>query len=124
MGEEGGAGIRILILDTEQPTLKKMQSYLQELDYISYTEVYTQSEMMLDAYRRERPGMVFIRVGRPDLNGLSAARRIRAMDELAKIVFICKNQDYTTLAWELRAVDYLLDPLDYDRFIEVLARAG
>lgn len=101
-----------------------MQGYLRELDYISHTEVYAQPETMLIAYQQERPGMVFVRVGQPAINGLMAARSIRAMDDLAKMVFLCKNRDYTALAWELGAVDYLLEPLELDRFIEALARAG
>ena len=115
--------MRILILDTERSAITKLKSYLAELDYVEQTEVFNRPEAMLAAYQQERPGMVFIRVGKPSLNGLQVARQVREGDERAKLVFVALNEDYAQYAHGV-AVDYLIEPFELERFLEVMARAG
>lgn len=87
-------------------------------------KVFKHPDPLLAAYRKERPGMVFVRVGSSEINGLKVTRQVRAIDNQAKVVFLSKYKDYVNFVWEVGAIDFLLEPFGQERFIEVLARAG
>ena len=116
--------MRILILDVETQAIEELRGYLKGIGYLDFTECYHRVEEMLEAYRKERPGIVFIRVGHKQFNGLEAARMLKRLDERAKIVFISKFDDYVEFAWELGAIGYLAEPLNHEQFFAMLARAG
>ena len=120
----GGETLQIFILDTDDQAINTLKSYLSEMEYLSNTMIFIHPEDMLEAYRQERPGMLFIRVGNPQINGIWIARQVRVIDNMAKVVFISKYKAYAELAWETGAVDFLLEPIRYERFMEALARAG
>lgn len=115
--------MRILLLDSEQSAIERQMDFLAGLDYVEQTEVFRKPESLLETYIQERPGMVFIRVGKPELNGLQLARKLLEIDKRAKVVFVAQNSDYAEYAHGL-AVDYLIEPFDLERFLEVMARAG
>lgn len=116
--------MRIFILDSDQQAVDELKSYLSEMDYLSNTVIFSLPEAMLEAYRQERPGMLFIRVGSTRINGFWISRQVRVIDNMAKVVFISKYKGYAELAWEAGATDFLLEPFGYERFMEALARAG
>lgn len=116
--------MRIFILDTDEQAVNELQRYLSEVDYLNNTVIFSDPKAMLEAYRQERPGMVFIRVGSSEINGLLISRKVREIDTRAKMVFISKYKGYADLVWEAGATDFLLEPFGYERFMEALARAG
>lgn len=63
--------------------------------------------------------VVFLDVQMPRLNGLDAAARLKGQVE---IVFLTAYDQYAVRAFEQRAADYLLKPLDADRLADTVAR--
>jgi len=67
-----------------------------------------------------RPGLVFLDIQLPELNGLEVLRRIK---HEAEIVFTTAYDEYAVTAFELGALDYLLKPFGSQRFQQTMARA-
>jgi two-component system LytT family response regulator len=64
--------------------------------------------------------LVFLDVQMPDLSGLQVVQQVPA-PLLPLVVFVTAYDRYTLQAFEAHAVDYLLKPLDPDRFTRCLA---
>lgn len=56
----------------------------------------------------------------PKRTGLDLGRQIRAADNDNVIIYITSSEDYAMDAYEVRAVRYLLKPIDEDKFFEAL----
>jgi two-component system LytT family response regulator len=65
--------------------------------------------------------LVFLDVQMPDFSGLEVLQRVRDIPGLPLVVFVTAYDQYTLQAFENHAVDYLLKPLDPDRFARSLA---
>ena len=52
----------------------------------------------------------------PNMDGLSAARRMREIDSNVALVFVTNLARYAINGYEVSALDYILKPLDYDAF--------
>jgi CheY-like chemotaxis protein len=75
-----------------------------------------------------RPALVFLDIHMPELDGVAVAEALAA--EAARggavpaIVFVTAYDAHAVRAFDLNAVDYVLKPVDVDRFDRALTRAG
>lgn len=71
--------------------------------------------------QRERPDVVFLDVQMPVLSGFEVLARL-PQQSLPLVVFVTAFDQYALRAFEARAVDYVLKPLDERRFEVTLER--
>jgi DNA-binding LytR/AlgR family response regulator len=56
------------------------------------------------------------------MNGMEAAQRIRQADELVEIIFVTNMAQYAIQGYKVRALDYIVKPVEYMSFCESLKR--
>ena len=66
-----------------------------------------------------RVDVLFLDVEMPDLNGLDM---LRLLPEPPQVVLTTAHEDFAWDAYELRVVDYLVKPFDYERFEQAIQR--
>lgn len=116
----------IYILENDAADGDRLKKHLLDLntrDDVIDIRLFDQPEDFLRELKSNRPDMAFIRVGRIGLNGLTVARKIRELDHLTKIVLISNYRDYAIYAYDVQAIDYLLEPLEIDRLRQTLQKA-
>lgn len=73
----------------------------------------------LEAVAAREPDMVFLDVRMPRLGGVEVAQRLR---DRVLVVFLTAFEEYAVHAFEQRAVDYLVKPLDVERLADTVQR--
>jgi DNA-binding LytR/AlgR family response regulator len=73
----------------------------------------------VELFEQHRPGVAFLDVHMPGMNGVDAARAIGAR---AQIVFVTAFEQYAVQAFEHGAIDYIVKPLDEARLAATVAR--
>ncbi len=63
---------------------------------------------------------VFMDIDLPMLNGMDAAKKLRAQDKVVPIVFITNLQHYAIEGYSVNAISYLLKPVTYPQAETVL----
>ena len=71
---------------------------------------------------RTRPDIVFLDIQMPEVDGFEVLARV-GPEAVPAVVFVTAHDRYAVAAFEVHAVDYLLKPIDQDRFAEAVARA-
>jgi two-component system LytT family response regulator len=72
--------------------------------------------------RERNPGIVFLDVQMPEMDGFDVVRTIGA-EFMPAVVFVTAHDQYAIQAFEINALDYLLKPVIEERFVKALARA-
>ena len=67
--------------------------------------------------------LILMDIELPEMDGMTAAGRIREMDKDVIIIFITNSPQYAIQGYKVEAIDYLLKPLAWYAFSEALKRA-
>ena len=112
---------RVLIIDDE-PLARAMVSGLlrEDPEIKSIVECEDGSEVR-EAIERVQADIVFLDVEMPGVDGTKIASDLSVEDPV--IVFVTAHGKYATLAFDIRAADYVLKPFTDRRFREAVRRA-
>ncbi|HSC38110.1 MAG TPA: LytTR family DNA-binding domain-containing protein [Chitinophagaceae bacterium] len=112
--------IRCLIIDDEPPAREIIRRYIEEVPYL---ELVGECGNALDALIRLQQtevDLLFLDIRLPQLNGTDFLKTLR---QPPKVIFTTAYQEYALEGYELDAVDYLLKPFRFDRFIKAINKA-
>ena len=75
---------------------------------------------MLEAARKEKFTIYILDIMMPGINGINAAQEIRTFDTTADIVFLTSSKIFAYESYRVKALDYLLKPVDKDLLFSIL----
>lgn len=113
--------IRTLLVDDEPLARRRLAQLLaQAPDFVVQGECSNGTEAVAALTNEAAVDLVFLDVQMPDLSGLQVLQQLQGRP-LPLVVFVTAYDQYALSAFEAHAVDYLLKPLDSERFERCLA---
>ncbi|CAA9200653.1 Transcriptional regulatory protein BtsR [Flavobacterium bizetiae] len=103
-----------IIVDDEPPAIRLLQKYFQQLQGIKCVATCTRAVEALALIETHKPDVVFLDIQMPDLNGIQLSAIIK---DKVKIVFTTAYPQFAIEGFEVNAIDYLLKPIPFERFI-------
>jgi two-component system, LytTR family, response regulator len=113
--------IRTLIIDDEPIARRGIRRLLRNEPDVEIVKECTNGREAVSVIKRESPDLVFLDVQMPLLDGFGVIAEL-SPDEIPEIVFITAYDEYSIRAFEVNALDYLLKPIDPERFRKTMAR--
>src|SRR5438067_5631929 len=112
----------LLIIDDEPLTLKALAQIFLDRQFTVLTASSAAEGLAL--FARQRPDVVLLDIGLPDLTGLETFQRIHRLDTRTPVIFMTGYGTTETAieAMKLGAYDYLVKPLDPERLPELVTR--
>ena len=85
-------------------------------------KTFQDAEELLGCTRWERFTLYLLDVMMPGMNGMECARRIRRLDDAAEIVFLSSYPGFAHEGYDVRALHYLLKPVEQAKLFALLDR--
>ena len=114
--------IRAIIVDDEPLARDLIRSLLEPEVDLDVVAEYSGGTAAMKDMDSAQPDLMFLDVQMPRKSGIDVARAL-AGDEAPYIVFVTAYDRYAIDAFELNALDYVLKPIDPDRFSASVRRA-
>lgn len=114
--------MRIVIVDDELPGRLALRQSLAVMPGATIVDECADGAAAVEAIVRHAPDLLFLDVQMPGMSGFDVLERVGA-DAVPGVVFVTAHDRYAVRAFEAAAVDYLLKPIDPDRFREAYQRA-
>lgn len=115
-------GTKALIVDDEALARERVRTLLADADGVTIVGECSGGREAVEAILDKRPDVVFLDVHMPDLNGFEVLEAV-ATDWLPAVIFVTAYDEYALKAFDVHAIDYLLKPIEPERFRKALARA-
>jgi len=111
--------IRALIVDDEPLSRRGLLIRLQDTPDMEVVGEAAGGRAALEAIRRHQPDVVFLDIEMPGMSGLDVVSQLPT-ETMPLVVFVTAFDRYAIKAFEARAVDYLLKPVDEERLAGTL----
>jgi two-component system, LytTR family, response regulator len=115
------AKISTIIIDDEALARRGLELRLRHASDFDVVAQCASARDALPAIRAHRPDLVFLDIQMPGLSGFELLAQIPS-ESLPLVVFVTAYDQYAIRAFETRAVDYLLKPIDDERFDATLEK--
>lgn len=81
---------------------------------------FTNGDDLVEAYRNETMDLIILDVIMPLLNGIETARELRSMNQTVPIIFLTSSREFAVDSYEVKALNYLMKPVDHDKLFFTL----
>lgn len=102
--------------------VKLLHIWQEAHDTVLEYKTFHNATELLSTAEKERFTLYLLDVMMPGVDGMAAAREIRSFDEAAEIVFLTSSPDFAYASYSVRALDYLLKPIQADKLFAILSR--
>jgi len=112
--------IKCVITDDEPLARKGLRSYIQKIDFLTLVGECEDGIQLNGLLKTEKPDLIFLDIEMPHLSGLELLASIL---NPPKVIIISAYEQYALKGYELDVVDYLLKPVNFDRFLKAVNKA-
>jgi two-component system LytT family response regulator len=116
------APIRALVVDDEPLARKGVAQLVAAADDVTVVDEAADGTQAVRQIEEHEPDLVFLDVQMPEMTGLEVVRAV-GVDAMPVTIFVTAYDEYAVEAFEAHALDYLLKPIDEERFAEAVDRA-
>lgn len=109
-----------IIVDDEPLAVKLLESFVNKTPDLELLGSYTDSVEAINAVRNLQPNLLFLDIQMPDLNGMQLAHML---PDGIRIVFTTAFKEYAFDSYEVKALDFLLKPIQYNKFFAAVEKA-
>ena len=109
-----------IIVDDEPLAVKLLESFVTKTPGMELLGSYTDSVEAINAVKELQPNLLFLDIQMPDLNGMELARMI---PESTRVIFTTAFKEYAFESYEVKALDFLLKPIRYNKFMAAIEKA-
>jgi DNA-binding LytR/AlgR family response regulator len=109
--------ISCLIVDDEPPALDVLKKYIESIPSLQLAGCCTNAVDALAVIQKQPIDLIFLDIQMPQILGTDF---VRTLANPPKIIFTTAYRKYAVEGFDLNAVDYLLKPIPFERFLKAV----
>ena len=111
--------IRCLLIDDEPPALQILQSHINQISGLEIVGKCSNAVEAIELLHHKTVDVMFLDIKMPKIIGTEF---LRNLSHPPKVIFVTAYREYAVEGFELDAVDYLVKPVSFERFLKAIAR--
>ncbi|MES2776280.1 MAG: LytTR family DNA-binding domain-containing protein [Bacteroidota bacterium] len=112
--------IKAIALDDEPPALQVIQNFCDRLDYIDLQKTFTRSAEAIKYMENFPVDLLFLDINMPSVNGIDL---YKSLVHKPTVIFTTAYSEFAVEGFTLNAIDYLLKPFTWQRFLAAAEKA-
>ena len=112
--------IRCMVIDDEPLAAQMVRNFVQRTPFLEFVAMYTDAVEALEALKANPVDLLFLDIHMPDLDGMSLAAMV---PQQTRIIFTTAFKEYAFDSYGVNALDFLLKPISYARFLAAAEKA-
>ena len=112
--------INCIIIDDEPLAGKGLKEYIEQIDFLDLKGVYTSALIAMNKADLQRIGLIFLDI---EMTGLSGLEFYKSLQHPPQVIFTTAYPQYALQGFDVSALDYLIKPISFDRFVKAALKA-
>lgn len=113
--------LKCLIVDDEPLARETLENYVSDVPSLELNAKCSNAFEAIEALKKEAIDILFLDINMPKLSGISM---LKSLDQKPQVIFTTAYAEYAVEGFELDAVDYLLKPFSFERFVKAVNKAS
>lgn len=109
-----------MVVDDEPLAVKLLESFVNKTPDLQLVASFTDSVEAISAIKSQPVDLLFLDIQMPDMNGMELAHIVPPE---TKIIFATAFKEYAYESYEVSALDFLLKPIRYNKFLTAVEKA-
>ena len=107
--------LKCLVIDDEPIAIGILEDYIEKVPFLDVRGSYRSALKALD-YLQEHPvDLIFLDIKMPDLSGIQF---LKSLTSQPLVIFTTAYSEFAVESYDFQAVDYLLKPIEFERFLQ------
>jgi two-component system, LytTR family, response regulator len=112
--------IKCLVVDDEPVARKGIAGYVEQTPFLSLEGTCKSAVEANEVLHHQKIDLLFLDIQMPDLTGIEF---MRSLENPPAVIFTTAYRDYAIEGFELNALDYLVKPISFQRFLKAANKA-
>jgi DNA-binding LytR/AlgR family response regulator len=112
--------IKAIAIDDEPPALKIIEVFSSKAGFIDLAKSFTRPHDALKYLHKFPVDLIFLDIRMPSVTGIELCSQL---PQEAMVIFTTAYSEYAVEGFNLNALDYLLKPFTFERFLQAANRA-
>ena len=113
--------ITCIAIDDEPKALGVIERYCQKTSLVSLKATFRAPVKVIEFLNSEKVDLIFLDINMPDITGMQL---LQTLSPRPLVIFTTAYSQYAVESYELNALDYLLKPVTFERFLMAINKAA
>jgi two-component system, LytTR family, response regulator len=109
--------VRCLIVDDEPLAVDVIKNHLEKVDQLELVGTCKNAFEVYNYLQKKNVDLIFLDIHMPELKGTDL---LKGLQNPPKVIFTTAYREYALEGFELNALDYLLKPISFERFMQAI----
>jgi two-component system, LytTR family, response regulator len=109
-----------IIIDDEPMAIEILKRYVEDVSFLKLLNTFRDPIQALTFIHQKTVDLIFLDINMPGLSGIQLAQ---ILSKEVLFIFTTAYSEHAIKGYELNTVDYLLKPIEFDRFLKAVAKA-
>ena len=109
--------IKCIVIDDEELARTLLKSYIDKVDFLELVADFENPIEAIQLLKGSDIDIIFLDIQMPELKGTDFAKMINSK---TRVIFTTAYSEYALEGFELNALDYLLKPITFERFLQAV----
>lgn len=111
--------LRCLLIDDEPQALKVLETHISNINGLEIVAQCKNAIEALDVLHQKPVDVIFLDIKMPKILGTEF---LKNLSHPPKVIFVTAYRDYAIEGYDLDAVDYLMKPVSFERFLKAVTK--
>ena len=112
--------LKCIAIDDEPLALELMQKYISKFPNLQLVQCFEDAISGAEFLKKHPVDLLFVDINMPDITGIDL---VRSLTDKPMVIFTTAYKNFAFEGFELEALDYLLKPIDINRFSKAVEKA-
>ena len=111
--------LRVIIVDDEPLAINVLKNYVEQVKQLQLVQTFSNAIDATSFLQENEVDIIFLDINMPILDGMEF---LKSLHVVPMVVITTAHEEYALKSFELEAIDYLVKPIPFPRFLKAVNR--